>query len=222
MKALVKHIVARTYQPWVKKYLTKTRHYRYGRLSLEIPPQVFHPGFFFSTKLLLSHINKMPLKGRLLLELGCGSGLISLEAARRGALVTASDINPVAIASLEKNGGRNNISLTVVESDLFNQIPTASFDIIAINPPYYKKDPGSYAEHAWFCGTNGEYFQRLFQQLPGYMLPNTTVLMVLFDGCDMGMINAYAAAEHLFLRPVVRKKNLLEENTIYQVEKISK
>jgi hypothetical protein len=49
---------------------------------------------------------------------------------------------------------------------------TPVFDIIVINPPYYKKDPGSYSDYAWNCGSNGEYFKKLFTQLRGYSLRN--------------------------------------------------
>lgn len=81
----------------------------------------------------------MPLKGKKFLELGCGSGLISIAAAKKGARVTASDINPVAVEFLVKNSEENKVEIEVIESDLFNDIPKQPFDIIAINPPYYKK-----------------------------------------------------------------------------------
>src|SRR5260221_1083115 len=141
MKATFKHIVARTYKPLLEKYLSKTRMYKYEDIKLEVPPQVFHPGFFFSTQLLLNHIKQLHLKGKSVLEPGCGSGLISINAAKKGANVTATDINPVAIEFLKKNSRQNNVKLRIIQSDLFQNISRQSFDIIAINPPYYKKQP---------------------------------------------------------------------------------
>lgn len=144
-----------------------------------------------------------------------------MQAARMGAAVTASDINPVAISNLHKNCLANGIRLTAIETDMFEQLPAGAYDIIAINPPYYKKDPGSFAGHAWFCGKHGEYFQQLFKGLPPYIQAGTEVLMILFDGCDREMITAYAAENRFVLQPVFTKRNMLEENTIYRIGKIN-
>ncbi|MEO6539628.1 MAG: methyltransferase, partial [Ferruginibacter sp.] len=181
MNTVLKHIVARTYKPLLVKYLSKTRVYRYKDMRLEIPPEVFHPGFFFSTQLLLQYINTLPLPEKLFLELGCGSGLISMAAAKQGAMVTATEINPVAIDYLKKNVRHNKVKLEIIQSDLFTDVPKKKYDIIAINPPYYKKDPVTLQDHAWFCGENGEYFSALFNTIDGYIHSDTEILMVLFD-----------------------------------------
>ena len=139
MRAAIKHIVAHTYKPFLVRYLSKTRIYQHGGIRLEVPPAVFHPGFFFSTHLLNRYLDRLPVNGKTFLELGAGSGFIAFSAARKGAIVTASDINPVAIDYLRRNSDENKISIDIIQSDLFAQIPIKSFDIIAINPPYYKK-----------------------------------------------------------------------------------
>lgn len=219
MNIVLKHIVARTYKPLLVKYLSKTRMYQYKDICLEIAPQVFHPGFFFSTQLLLQYIDKLPLHEKKFLELGCGSGLISMVAAKKGARVTATDINPVAVEFLKKNCKRNKVSLEIIQSDLFQNIPKQQFDIIAINPPYYKKQPVTPKDYAWFCGENGEYFSSLFETLAGYIHKDTQVLMVVFDGCDMEMINNFVAGNGFILNCVHSKQNMLERNFIFKIEK---
>jgi release factor glutamine methyltransferase len=218
MNNVIKHIVAKTYRPLLKRYLSKTRMYRYKDLLMEIPSEVFHPGFFFSTQLLLQYISKLPLQNKQLLEPGCGSGLIAMTAAQKGAAVTATDINPIAIEFLKKNCLKNNLQLQVLHSDLFNDIPVKQYDIIAINPPYYKKDPATMQEYAWFCGSNGDYFERLFGSIHQYIHEKTEILMVVFDGCDMQMINGFAAANNLKLTCVHSRQNMLEKNFIYKIE----
>lgn len=193
--------------------------YRYKDLLLEIPPEVFHPGFFFSTQLLLKYISKLPLEKKEFMELGCGSGLISLVAAQKGAVVTATDINPVAVEFLKKNSLANNSQLRIIRSDLFDTIPVKQYDIIAINPPYYKKEAVTLRDHAWFCGENGEYFSRLFKSIHSYMHTGTAILMVLFDACDMKMINDHAAKNGFVLTCVHTRQNMLEKNFIYKIEK---
>lgn len=219
MKTAIRHIVARTYKPWLVKYLSKTRFYKFENISLEIPPQVFHPGFFFSTQLLLNYTRELPLEGKTFLEPGCGSALISIFAAKKKAIVTATDINPVAIEFLKKNAQRNNTTLTIIQSDLFREIPAQQFDIIAINPPYYKKQPTTDLDYAWFCGENGEYFSSLFEGLGRYMHSESIVLMVLFDGCDMEMLNEISAQHGFAMKCVRTRKNLLEKNFIYTISR---
>lgn len=218
MRQTIKHITTRLYKPLLVKYLSATRMYTYKGIRLVIPPAVFHPGFFFSTRLLLRYIAKLPIKDKTFLELGAGSGLIALYAAREGAQVTASDINQVAIHSLEMNSRSNRISLTVIHSDLFTNIPLQRFDMIAINPPYYKKQPKTPADYAWYCGEQGEYFQQLFSNLQWYMHSQSMVLMVLSDGCDLEMIKGMAASNGFRLHCVFEKKNWIEVNYIFRVE----
>jgi release factor glutamine methyltransferase len=219
LNTAIRHIVSKTYKPLLVRYLSKTRMYRYKDIRLAIAPDVFHPGFFFSTQLLLQHIQKIPLQEKSFLELGCGSGLISIVAAKHGAKVTSTDINEIAIEFLKKNSSQNNTSLNIITSDLFQNIPVQQFDIIAINPPYYKKNPVSPKDHAWFCGEDGAYFSRLFAAIENYIHTNTAILMVLFDGCDMEMINGFAAEHNFTLTCVYSKKNMLEKNYIYSIEK---
>lgn len=217
---MIRHIVANTYKPLLVRYLSKTRIYRYKDLRLKIAPEVFHPGFFFSTQLLVQYISGLALQKKRLLELGCGSGLIAMIAAKKGAAVTATDINPVAIAFLKKNCLYNKLELEIYQSDLFDHIPGKQFDIIAINPPYYKKDPVTLQDHAWFCGEQGQYFSRLFETTGRHIHAGTTILMVLFEGCDMKMIKGFAAANNFVLNCVLSKQNMLEKNCIYKIEKI--
>ncbi len=218
MKTAIRHIVAHTYKPLLERYLSRTRRYRYGAIVLDISPEVFHPGFFYSTELLLKYLGRLPLHEKKVLELGCGSGLISIAAAQKGAHVTASDINPVAIDFLHTNSAVNGVHLNILQSDLFAAIPEQRFDIIAINPPYYKKQAVTAKDHAWFCGEHGEYFSVLFDKLARYMHEESEVLMVLFDGCDMNMIRGFAKQNNFSLNCVQRKRNLLETNFIYKIE----
>ncbi len=220
MRTVLKHIVANTYKPLLVKYLSRTRVYRYKDTKLDIPPQVFHPGFFFSTQLLLEYINRLPLLGKNFLELGCGSGLISIVAAKKGAKVTATDISTIAVESLKKNSRQNKVGIEIIKSDLFQNIPKQEFDIIAINPPYYEKQPLTEQDHAWFCGENGEYFSGLFDSLADYIHAETEILMVLFEDCSMEMIAGFAAKNGFTLNCVYSKKNMLEKNFIFKIEKI--
>jgi release factor glutamine methyltransferase len=221
MRGLIRYVVGRTYRPLLVRYLSRTRTFLYKDVVMEIPSEVFHPGFFFSTKILLRYISQMPLKNRSFLELGCGSGLISIMAARRGAQVTASDINSTAVEALLQNAVANNARLHVIHSNLFENIPVQQFDVIAINPPYYKKNPVTEKDHAWFCGEKGEYFRDLFSTISHYINHDSKVLMVLSEVCDLKLIQELAQANRFHLRQVYEERNWMEKNFIYELEQVS-
>ena len=218
MRNIIKYFVGIIYKPLLERYLSKTRRYKYKGIKLVIPPEVFHPAFFFTTKLLLRYISSLPLHGKTFLELGAGSGVISIYAAKSKAYVTATDINPKAIEYLKKNSQANNVDLQVIHSDLFQNISRQLFDYIAINPPFYKKDPVSDKDYAWYCGKNGEYFHGLFSSLSNYSDKTSTILMILSDGCDLEMINHYADRHGFTLNAVFTKQNLLEKNFIFKIQ----
>jgi release factor glutamine methyltransferase len=216
---MLKQIVAATYRPLLKRYLRKPRRYSYNGISIIVEAGVFHPAFFFSTKLLLKHIEKMNLKDKTLLELGAGNGLIAVYAATRGAIVTASDVSRTAVRTIEQNALFNRVNVTVLCSDMFDNIPLQCFDVIALNPPYYKKIPLLESDYAWYCGEQGEFFQRFFSGLGKYIGMNSTILMVLSDECDIGMVEAYAIGNGFAMKVVAEKKKYWETNYIFEIHK---
>ena len=218
MKKILKYLTGKIYKPLLSKYLSKNRVYTYKDIRLIIPPSVFHPRFFFSTKILLKYISQLDLQKKSFLELGAGSGLISIYAAKKNANVTATDINPVAIEYLKKNQARNNVRLNIISSDLFQSISSQSFDIIAINPPYYKKNSKTNADYAWYCGENGEYFQKLFCGLKQYIHRESIVLMILSEDCDILMITQLALDNNLNLQIMSERKIAWEKNNIYKIK----
>jgi release factor glutamine methyltransferase len=204
-------------QPLYRRYLSRTRRARYKNIHILVRPGVFHPGLFISTKLLIKFISQFDLQGKTLLELGAGSGLISLFAASKGAVVTASDINPVAIQNIRDNAKMNGKDLTVIESDLFEKIPNSTFDFIIIAPPYYPKDPRDYAEMAWYCGKNFEYYDRLFQQLPPYYHDLTQVLMILSEDCNIPRIKEIGVVYGFRFDLLMSKRKMFEWNYIFNI-----
>ncbi|MCB0793014.1 MAG: methyltransferase [Flavobacteriales bacterium] len=207
------HPILRRWYAW---YGRSPRRHRYDGLDLIVLPGVFHPGLFFSTRVLTEHIVSMELRGRTFLDLGAGSGLVALAAARMGANVTASDIAPAAIRNLEQNSERNDLPLHIVRSDLFAHLHER-FDVIAINPPYYAKDPLSQADRAFFAGKDLDYFTCLFPALSDRVKSGTKVLMVLSGDLDLAPIASRARQAGLQLVDVHRKKRWGEEQVIFDV-----
>lgn len=79
------------------------------------------------------------LKGKKVLDIGCGSGMLSIVAAINGGDVTATDINPTALKDTKKNAKHYDVKIKTVKSDLFTNIKE-KFDLIIFNPPYVPSD----------------------------------------------------------------------------------
>ncbi len=82
------------------------------------------------------------LRGRRVVELGCGLGVPSLAAARSGAEVLASDEDPDAIALLERNARENGLSLRAVRAEWGDPGPLldeAPFDLALASDVLYMR-----------------------------------------------------------------------------------
>ena len=152
MRTILKKILSPIIQTVFKIYTLKTRTFTYQSITVLVHPEIFPPQFTLSTKLLLKFIKPLDFTNKKVLELGCGSGIISLYCAKKGAEVTASDINKKALESLKLSSKNNNLNINIVYSDLFENIVQNTYDYIIINPPYYPKTPTNNKEKAWYCG----------------------------------------------------------------------
>lgn len=207
-------------KPFLKWYLKKPRTYYHKDLTLKIYPTVFHPAYFFSTLNFLEYLKKIKLQGFSFCEVGAGSGLASMLASRAGAKVVAIELNEIAIKGMKENILINNISdndFKVWHSDLFDLVPQQCFDVIYINPPYFFEKVNNSTELAWYCGNSGEYFKKLFTQLPQYRNENSKVYMTLAENCDRARINLIAAEHGFWLECVSEVKIKWEKNFIFKV-----
>ncbi|MFA7186385.1 MAG: HemK2/MTQ2 family protein methyltransferase [Victivallales bacterium] len=102
--------------------------------------------------LLIRSLDVVP--GETVLELGCGSGIVSLHCARSGAVVTAGDINPSAVKLTEKNAEKNNLDIVVLLTDLFGSV-NGKFDTVVFNLPYLPVDDDIPLAEAWSGGKDG-------------------------------------------------------------------
>ena len=217
MKLFLKKISHPLLKFGLQFYYSKPRPFWYDNICIQIHPDVFPPQMTFSTKILLDFINEMDLNDKTFLELGCGSGIISLLAAKKKAFAIASDINQTALGYLEKNALQNNLNVQIVYSDLFEQIGNNTLDYIIINPPYYPKTPKNVKEQAWFCGEKFEYFEKLFMQLPNFLSTETKCYMILSQDCDVEKIKAIASKNTMTFELILEKKELVETNFIFRI-----
>ncbi len=121
-------------------------------IEIEVSREVYNPSD--DSYILLRNLEVNP--GQSFLEIGSGSGLISIHAARNGANVTAVDINPEAVECTRMNALRNGVRIKIRQSDLFKNV-TGYYDLIAFNPPYLPTESRStsWIEKSWSGGEEG-------------------------------------------------------------------
>jgi release factor glutamine methyltransferase len=214
--------VMRVYSPVAIRLVRGNRRWRCRGLALNVPVGVFHPGLFFSSAVLAAEIERRRPRGRSVLDVGCGSGVLALTAARCGAVVTAVDINPAAVAAATANATANGLAVTVVQSDLFAAVDGRQFDMVVVNPPYFAKDPVDDAERAWFAGSDLGYFERFFAGLADHLAAEAVTLMVLGEGCDIATISAAAKRHGFSIDETRRKRVWLGIQVVYEISTIGR
>lgn len=125
----------------------------------------------FETEILIEKILKIGIDFKRILDIGCGSGIISLTLALEipNSTVLGIDISSKALSVSNKNKDDLKVkNCRFKKSNLFESIEAESFDLIVSNPPYInakdmeeldnkvKKEP----ELALFGGEDGLYFYR--------------------------------------------------------------
>ena len=220
MRAFHKKIREILIRPILQVYLKKDRYYTYNDIKVLVKKGVFHPAFFYSTKFILRSTKQFDLKNKTVLELGAGSGLISLCFVKRKAVVTAVDINPSSVEGIHKSAHHNNLQVNAFYSDLFSAIPKQTFDYIIINPPYYRGDAENIEQYAWYAGKNLDYFKKLFSALKDYIHENSVVLMSLSEDCEINKIKDIADGYRFLMKIYKQEKIQGEENYIFEIKRL--
>ncbi len=110
------------------------------------------------------------------LEIGTGTGVIAIHAAKKGADVTAVDKNEKAVKNAGENATANEIKMTVKQSDIFSNVE-GSFDVVVFNPPYLPSDK---MEEAWEGGHEGiEIMEKFLREVPKHLKSQGRVYVIL-------------------------------------------
>jgi release factor glutamine methyltransferase len=144
-------------------------------IVVNCPENVYCPSD--DTFLLIDALEIVP--GDRALEVGCGSGLVSLHMAKAGAVVTAIDVNYEAAICAKAAASLNGLRLEVIRSDLFQNVK-GCFDLIVFNPPYLRGEGTEISDLAWAGGRTGtETLARFLEQAPAHLNPSGRIVVIV-------------------------------------------
>ena len=138
-------------------------------------PEVYPPSD--DSILLIESLDMIPREK--VLEVGCGSGVVSIHCAKNGCYVTAVDVNPRAVELARRNSVANGTDIRVLESDVYGNVDGV-FDTIVFNLPYLPVDEEGLLAKAWSGGPDGlGPLPRLLEGAPDHLIPGGRVVVVV-------------------------------------------
>lgn len=160
-----------------------------------VMPTVFNPkrlrtGEFFAARLDAMLIGASDE----VLDMGTGSGVCALFAAKRARRVIAVDINAAAVRCASINAQLNRLEdkIEARHGDLFEPVAGERFDLILFNPPFRRGEPRNDRDRAWRSIGVAERFA---DGLDRHLKP---------AGCALLLLSTYADSE-IFLAPLRRQ-----------------
>ncbi|MEM2111087.1 MAG: class I SAM-dependent methyltransferase [Candidatus Bathyarchaeia archaeon] len=119
------------------------------------------------------------------LEIGCGCGILSILSAFKALRVVAVDINPYATVCTKLNAKDNGVSekIDVLQGDLFGPLrENPLFDLVIFNAPYLpteKDELRDWIDYAWAGGREGrKQIDRFILSVSQHLKPGGRLLLV--------------------------------------------
>lgn len=198
-----------------------TRTVRALGFLLDVPATVFDPKLFLTGVFFAKFIGTMDLGGRRVADIGTGSGILALAAARAGSRdVLAVDINPNAVSATLYNSRANGLGerVTSMCSNLLSSVPPSpKFDVILSNPPFFPGEPRDIADRAWFAGPEYRDIMPLFEQARERLKPKGLMYILLSSDSDLHFLGDLIAKAGFQARFVTALSILIESFLIYEL-----
>lgn len=184
--------------------------FTYEGLALAFDSRVYEPA---EDSFLLADAlkNTKLMKSMDALEIGVGTGIISLLLAKKCKSVTGVDINQHAINLAKKNAELNKVkNVRFFESDLFEYVQ-GLFDVIVFNTPYVPTD-GEKEDPAWDGGKTGRIvIDRFLEKAPAFLKENGKILTVESSLSDYKKTLLFFAKKGMDANVVEKQKLDFEE-----------
>lgn len=158
------------------------------------PKMAFGTGHHQTTTMMMQYILDAPVEGKAILDMGCGTGILAILAAKRGAdELTAIDNDEVCYLSGIENAALNGISNMTVLCGGKEAIPDRPYDIILanINRNILLDQIPVYAK---VLKSGGEIYYSGFYETPDLQLIKDACALQGMEYCDHKKIGDWVAA----------------------------
>jgi release factor glutamine methyltransferase len=200
----------------------RTRITRAGGFRLVVHPTVFHPRYFLSSEYFAGFISHLDLSGKRVVDVGTGSGILALAAARAGAEnVIAADINPNAVLTAAENARANGVDDRVsgLCSNLLSAlVPRPLFDVILSSPPKHAGKPRDLADRGWHAGPRYRDIAALFDQSRERLKPGGRVYVMVSSDSDLELLGAFITKAGFKAQLVAERSIFIESFILYSLQ----
>lgn len=154
------------------------------------------------------------------LDMGCGSGIQSMNALIQNCEVIAVDLNPKALEITKQNSKqiKKENKIETIQSNLFEKIKKQKFDYILFNPPYVPSDTIKYIELDG--GKKGrEILNKFLEKVPNWITEKGKIYFIQTN------INGIKETKNILKKHKLKmcikatKKEFFEELYLIQAEK---
>jgi HemK-related putative methylase len=137
-------------------------------------PKVLRSGAFFASQIDARLIGAATS----VLDIGTGSGVCALFAARHARRVVAVDVSAAAVRCTRLNALLNRLEerIDIRHGDLFAPLAGERFELVLFNPPFYLGTPKDERDAAW---RSDGIAQRFAAELGGHLEPGGAALLLL-------------------------------------------
>jgi release factor glutamine methyltransferase len=194
---------------------------RAAGFRLTVRPTVFHPRYFISSERFAEFIGGLDLQGKRVADIGTGSGILALAAARSGAeSVIATDINPNAALSAAENARANGLDgrVRALATDLLAALaPRPLFDVILSSPPKHAGEPRNLADRGWHAGPQYRDIKALFDQSRDRLKPEGRLYVMVSSDSDLDLFSTLIDRAGFRARLAREYSILIESLIIYEL-----
>lgn len=180
-----------------------------------VTPSVFNPkrmrtGEFFASQLESSRIGP----NAEVLDMGTGSGVCAVFAAKHAHRVVAVDINASAVRCARINALLNRVDdrIDVRHGDLFDPIAGERFDLVLFNPPFLTGEARNDRERAWRADGLGERFA---EELAAHLKPGGAALLLLSTFGDVEVFLGPLRRRGYGISPLAQRRYFGERLTLF-------